>query len=236
MIAATAAAALAWTRRRPARAGAFAALALVKPQLVLLLPALFLVRRSWRALATFAAGCVLLVVLSLATFGPAACLAWVRILAPWAFAGRTNFPVDTQSQFSLRGLIQLLGVPLAFQLVVLAVGLLALAAVLLRARADPRLELALAIVGSVALSPYQHAHDLSLLIVPGLLLGGALPVLRHRRLGAGILFAGWIALELLVLAPVLTAVAVVATAVYLAWECLAAPAPATHEGPAVAVA
>jgi hypothetical protein len=228
MIAATAAAALAWTRRRPGRAGAFAALALVKPQLVLLLPALFLVRRSLRALTTFGGGCVLLVLLSLAAFGPAACLTWVRILAPWAFAGRINFPVDTQAQFSLRGLIQLLGVPLAFQLVVLAVGLLALAAVLLRARADPRLELALAIVGSIALSPYQHAHDLALLIVPGLLLGGALPVLRHRRLGAGILFAGWIGLELLVLAPVLTAVAIVAATVYLAWECLAAPAPATR--------
>jgi glycosyl transferase family 87 len=234
MIAATAAAALAWTRRRPARAGVFAALALVKPQLVLLLPALFVVRRSGRAVAAFSAGCVLLVLLSLVVFGPSACIAWLRILAPWAFAGQTNFPVDTQAQFSLRGLLQLVGVPLALQLLVLALGLLALAAVLLRARADPRLEVALAIVGSMALSPYQHAHDLALLIVPGLLLGGALPVLRNRRLGAGVLLAGWIGLELLIFAPLLTALAIVGVTGYLAWECLAGQAPATRERPVVA--
>jgi hypothetical protein len=234
MIAATAAAALAWSKRRPARAGAFAALALVKPQLVLLLPALFLVRRSWRAVAAFSAGCVFLVLLSLVAFGPSACLAWLRILAPWAFAGRTNFPVDTQAQFSLRGMLQLVGVPLALQLVVLAIALLALAAVLLRARADPRLEVALAIAGSMALSPYQHAHDLSLLIVPGLLLGGALPVLRNQRLGAGILLAGWLGLELLIFVPILTALAIVAFTGYLAWECLAGSPAATREGSAIA--
>ncbi len=231
MIAATAAAGLAWSRRRDARAGAFAALALVKPQLVLLLPALFLVRRSTQALAAFSAGCVLLVLLSLVAFGPAACLAWLRILAPWAFAGQTNFPVDTQAQFSLRGLLQLAGIPLALQLLVLAIGLLAVAVVLLRAHADPRLELALAVVGSIALSPYQHAHDLALLIVPGLLLGGALPVLRYRRLGAGVLLAGWLGAELLIFAPALTAVAIVAATVYLAWECLAGNrSPVPREG------
>jgi hypothetical protein len=234
MIAASAAAALAWTRHRAGPAGAYAALALVKPQLVLLLPALFLVRRSWRAVAAFSAGSVLLVLLSLLTFGPSACIAWLRILAPWAFAGRTNFPVDTQAQFSLRGLLLLVGVPLALQLVVLVIGLLALAAVLLVSRADPRLELALAIVGSMAMSPYQHAHDLALLIIPGLLLGGALPVLRHKRLGAGILFAAWLALELLVLAPVLTALAIVVATGYLAWECLAGSSLMVRDGPAVA--
>ena len=97
----------------------------------------------------------------------------------------------------------------------------------------------------MALSPYQHAHDLALLIVPGLLLGGALPVLRHRRLGAGVLLAGWLGLELLVFAPVATAIAIVGAtvflarsclAVYLAWECLVGrPSPAPREGPAVAV-
>jgi hypothetical protein len=209
-------------------------MALVKPQLILLVPALFLVRRSWRAVAAFGGGCVLLVLVSLLAFGPSACLAWLRILAPWAFAGQANFPVDTQAQFSLRGLLQLLSVPLAVQLLVLAAGLLALAGVLLRARTDPRLELSLAIVGSMALSPYQHAHDLALLIVPGLLLAGALPVLRHRRIGAAVLLAGWIGLELLVLAPVLTALAIVVAAVFLAWECLARGPVPKREAPAVA--
>jgi hypothetical protein len=220
MIAAVAAAALAWTAGRATRAGGFAVLALVKPQLVLLLPALFLVRRSWPALAAFTAGSVLLVLLSLATFGLSACVAWLRILAPWAFAGQANFPVDTQAQYSLRGLLQLLGVPLAVQLLLLVLGLLGLAVVLLRSGADPRLEIALAIAGSMALSPYQHAHDLALLIVPGLLLAGALPALRHPRLGAGVLLAGWLGLELLVFVPVATAFAIVGTTLFVAYECL----------------
>ena len=132
MIAAVAAAALAWTAR-PRRAcrrlrGAGARQAAARAPAAGPLPGPPLLA----GVAAFTAGSVLLVLLSLATFGLSACLAWLRILAPWAFAGQANFPVDTQAQFSLRGLLQLLGVPLALQLVVLVLGLLGLAAVLLR--------------------------------------------------------------------------------------------------------
>jgi hypothetical protein len=219
MLAALAAAALAWTRLRPARAGGFAALALVKPQLMLLLPALFLARRSGRALAAFGAGCLLLVAVSLAVFGWQACLEWIRILAPWAFAGGGGFAVDTQDQYSLRGLLQLLGLPLLAQLAVLVALLLGLTALLWRSRADARLQLALALAGSFALSPYQHAHDLSLLLVPGLLLAGALPSIPHPRLGGWLLLAGWLGLELLVLVPLLTALSILVVTAFLAWEC-----------------
>jgi alpha-1,2-mannosyltransferase len=220
MVAAVAAAALAWTTGRQARAGVFAALGLVKPQLVLLLPVLFLVRRSWRAVAAFAGVCAALLAISLLVFGPAACLAWLKILGPWAFGGQINYPVDTQSQFSLRGLLQFVGLPLSLQLVVLAIGFLGVAVVLYRSGADARLQLALAIAGSLALSPYQHAHDLSLMIVPGMLLGGALPILRHPRLGAAFLIAGWLGLELLIYTPLFTALAVVGATAFLAYECV----------------
>jgi hypothetical protein len=220
MLGALAASALAWTRAKAARSAGFAVLALVKPQLMLLLPVLFAVRRSVRAVAAFIAGCLFLVVVSLAVFGLPACLAWLRVLAPWAFGGTADFPVDTQSQYSLRGLLQLLGLPLGVQLALLLLGLAGLAVVLLLSRADPRLELALAIAGSMALSPYQHAHDLVLLLVPGLLLAGALPALRHPSAGAWVLLGAWLGLELLVVAPWLTALAITAATAYLAWECL----------------
>jgi hypothetical protein len=224
-----AATALFWARGREAGAGVAAALALFKPQLMLLVPVLFLVRRSWRALAAFVAVCVGLVALSLLTFGLQACLNWVGILAPWAFGGHAGYPVDAQSHYSLRGLLEPLPLSTSLQLAVLGVGLLALAAVLLRNRADPRLELALAVCGSFALSPYQHAHDLTLLIVPGLLLAGALPTLRHPRIGAALLLGGWVALELLIYAPPITALAIVALTLYLAWECWQGrPAPASE--------
>ena len=45
-----AAAYVAWAHRRMGWAGVFSALALSKPQLVLLIPVLFVARRSWRAL------------------------------------------------------------------------------------------------------------------------------------------------------------------------------------------
>src|SRR5205823_12524409 len=103
----------------------------------------FLVRRGWRAVAAFAAGGLALVILSVAVFGVDACLRWIRILAPWAFAGGGGFAVDTQSRYALRGLLELAGLPLLAQLAVLVAGLGAVAVILARTRADPRLRLAL---------------------------------------------------------------------------------------------
>jgi uncharacterized protein (TIGR03382 family) len=227
MLLALAAAGLAWVRRRPAWAGAFGGLALVKPQLMVLVPALFLVRRSWPAIGAFAGVTAGLALVSVAVFGLRSCLDWLSIVAPWAVSGGGGFAVDTQSRYALRGLLQQLSLPAGPQVAVVVAGLLAIAFVMLRTRADPRLQLALAVAGSVALSLYLHAHDLILLIVPGLLLAGALPTLRHPRLGAAVLVGGWIALELPIYLPQVTALAVVALTVYLAWECWRArPAPA----------
>src|SRR5947207_15702629 len=60
-----AAAYTAWARGRLGWAGVFSALALSKPQLLLLIPVLFIARRSWRALGAFAATIAVLAGVSL---------------------------------------------------------------------------------------------------------------------------------------------------------------------------
>ena len=64
-----AAAYVAWARGRHGWAGIFSALALAKPQLLLLIPVLFLARRAWRALAGFAAALIALGAISVAGLG-----------------------------------------------------------------------------------------------------------------------------------------------------------------------
>src|SRR5438128_7336325 len=64
-----AAAYAAWARGRYGLAGALSALALAKPQLLLLIPILFLARRAWRALGGFAAVLTAPGVISVIGFG-----------------------------------------------------------------------------------------------------------------------------------------------------------------------
>ena len=104
----------------------------------------------------------------------------------------------------------------------LAAALVAVAVILYRSRAGARLQLALALTASFALSPYQHGHDVSLLVAPGLLLAGALPELRRPRLGAAALAIAWVGGELLVRAPIATATSVVLATAYLAYEAVIA--------------
>src|SRR5579864_154414 len=59
----------AWARGRIGIAGALTALALSKPQLLLLVPVLFITRRAWRALGGFAGVLLALGAISIAGFG-----------------------------------------------------------------------------------------------------------------------------------------------------------------------
>src|SRR6202011_1499037 len=79
-----AAAYTAWARGRPGWAGVFSALALSKPQLLLLIPVLFVARRAWRALAGFAGTVLALGLLSVATFGFDAVVDYVGTVGSWA--------------------------------------------------------------------------------------------------------------------------------------------------------
>jgi len=83
-----AAAYAAWARGRYGMAGAFSALALAKPQLLLLIPILFLARRAWRALAAFAGVLAGLGLISVAGFGIGPVTTYLTTVGTWAATGR----------------------------------------------------------------------------------------------------------------------------------------------------
>jgi GT2 family glycosyltransferase len=167
-----AAAYAAWARGRHGWAGVFSALALAKPQLLLLIPVLFLARRAWRALAGFVVVVAGLGVVSVAAFGFSAVRAYLGAVGTWAIGGRLpsggELVYTDTAVYSLRNIIDALpGVGQAVTLAVLVL-LLALVALSLSWRPDkPRLDFALAVAASLVLSPHQNVHDLALLVIPG---------------------------------------------------------------------
>jgi len=162
----------AWSRGRAGWAGLLSALAFSKPQLLLLIPVLFITRRSWRAMAGFAGGVLALALVSVAGFGFNPVLEYVSSVGAWAIGGQ--LPTHGQAVYtdtavySLRHILEILpggGKVIAFAILV---GLLALVAVSLSWRPDkPRLDFALAVAASLVLSPHQNVHDLALLVIPG---------------------------------------------------------------------
>ncbi len=197
-----AAAYVAWARGRLGWAGIFSALALAKPQLLLLIPVLFLARRAWRALAGFAGVLFGLGVISVVGLGIAPVIDYLRALGAWAIGG--TLPTNGQiaytdpAVYSLKNILQALPGGGTTALVLLLL-LLALAALSLSWRPDkPRLDFALAIAASLVLSPHQNVHDLALLVIPGfaladLALGGEL---RWPRAATVVLVVSYAALNM----------------------------------------
>src|SRR5204862_2398219 len=83
-----AAAYAAWAKGRYGMAGALSALALAKPQLLLLIPVLFIARRSWRALAAVAGTLAWLGLVSIAGFGVSPVITYLTSVGTWAITGR----------------------------------------------------------------------------------------------------------------------------------------------------
>ncbi|GAC1683247.1 MAG: hypothetical protein PVS2B1_02130 [Candidatus Dormibacteraceae bacterium] len=167
-----AAAYVAWSRGRDGWAGIFSALALAKPQLLLLIPVLFLTRRAWRALAGFLGVVAALGIVSVIGFGLAAVLTYLGAVGAWAIGGKlpaSGELVYTDTAFySLRNILDALPVGGKGVGLVILVVLLAFVALSLSWRPDkPRLDFALAVAASLVLSPHQNLHDLALLIIPG---------------------------------------------------------------------
>jgi GT2 family glycosyltransferase len=169
-----AAAYVAWCRGRHGWAGIFSALALAKPQLLLLIPVLFVARRAWRALAGFGGVVAALGLISLIGFGFGPVVGYLNSVGAWALGG--SLPTGGQlvytdtAVYSLRNILQALPGGGTAALVILLF-LLALVALSLSWRPDkPRLDFALAIAASIVLSPHQNVHDLALLVIPGLAL------------------------------------------------------------------
>ncbi len=220
---------LAWARGRMGWAGIFTGLALAKPQLLLLIPVLFVTRRAWRAVAGFAGVIGALAVVSIAGFGFGPVAGYVSAVGRWAIGG--SLPTNGQivytdtAVYSLRNILEAVpGGGKAVALVVLIL-LLALVALSLSWRPDkPRLDFALAIAASLVLSPHQNVHDLALLVIPGfaladLALSGQL---RWPRVAALVLVFAYAAINLtLALDLWSAAVGALAIAAYLTVERMA---------------
>ena len=224
-----AAAYTAWARGRPGWAGIFSGLALAKPQLLLLVPVLFIARRSWRALAGFGAVIAALGAVSVAGFGLGPVLGYVNAVGQWAIGG--SLPTNGQivytdtAVYSLRNVLEAVpggGKGLALAILVI---LLALVALSLSWRPDkPRLDFALAIAASLVLSPHQNIHDLALLVIPGFALADLALAgkLRWPRVAALVLVFAYGAINLtLALDLWSAAVGAITIAAYLTVERMA---------------
>ncbi|HUE66666.1 MAG TPA: glycosyltransferase 87 family protein [Candidatus Acidoferrum sp.] len=219
----------AWARGRIGLAGALSALALSKPQLLLLIPVLFITRRAWRALAGFVGVLLALGAVSVAGFGFGPVLDYLGAVGTWAVTGHlpnTGQLVYTDpAVYSLRNVLEAVpggGKVVAFVILVL---LLALVALSLSWRPDkPRLDFALAVAASLVLSPHQNVHDLALLIIPGFALADlALDgQLRWPHAAVAVLFFAYAAINLtLTINFWSAAVGALALAGYLAVERMA---------------
>ena len=198
-----AAAYAAWARGKNGLAGALSALALAKPQLLLLIPVLFIARRAWRALAAFAGVLAGLGLVSVLAFGIGPVITYLGSTGTWAFTGRlpnTGQLVYTDpAVYSLRNILELIpGGGKAVAFVILLV-LLALVALSLSWRPDkPRLDFAVATAASLVLSPHQNVHDLALLVIPGFALAdlALARVLRWPYAAVAVLFFAYAAVNL----------------------------------------
>jgi GT2 family glycosyltransferase len=192
-----------WARGRYALAGALSALALSKPQLLLLIPILFIARRAWRALAAFAGVLLALGVVSVAGFGLGPVMTYVTVVGRWAITGQlpntAHLIYTDPAIYSLRAILD--AIPGGGQVValVILVLLLAFVALSLSWRPDkPRLDFALAIAASLVLSPHQNVHDLALLVIPGFALADLALAgqLRWPHAAAAVLFFAYAAIDL----------------------------------------
>ena len=221
-----AAAYAAWAKGRLGWAGAFGALALAKPQLLLLIPVLFVARRAWRALAAFGGVALGLAILSVATFGTTAAVDYVDEVGAWAIGGKLptkgELVYTDSALYSLRTVLENApGGGKAVALVILIL-LLVLVALSLSWRPNkPRLDFALAIAASLVLSPHQNVHDLALLVIPGfaaadLALAGQL---RWPTAAAVVLVASYAAINLTLAVSLWSAAAgALSIAIYLTLE------------------
>jgi GT2 family glycosyltransferase len=220
---------VAWAKGRYGMAGALSALALSKPQLLLLIPILFLARRAWRALAAFAGVLVALGVISVAGFGLGPVITYLTSVGTWAVTGHlpnTGQLVYTDpAVYSLRNILEAIpggGKVVAFTILIL---LLALVALSLSWRPDkPRLDFALAIAASLVLSPHQNVHDLALLVIPGFALADLALAgqLRWPHVAVAVLFFAYAAIDLTLAVNFWSAaVGALAVAAYLTVERMA---------------
>jgi hypothetical protein len=163
-----------------AQAGAWAALGLFKPQLFFILPIVFLASRKWRALLAYSGVAAALALASLALVGMDGLVAWARIIVEFEPANAARL---AGRMYSFKAFFDVLlpeqshialGLAVACSLAVLA----ALFRVWSTPRAlshDVRLRWIFTMLVVLLVDPHLLDYDLTILVLPGLLMIGLLP-------------------------------------------------------------
>lgn len=147
------------TSNRYAAGVAFAIIASIKPQLAIMLPALMLFRKDWRAIGASALAFALFVAASVVAFGTSAWLAWFGSMGDYQnwliLSGIIEATVSPAAVAASHGLP-----PLPFMVAGAALGLW----VVYRCRrAEPLAMTAAAGAGSLLASPYALTYDLAVI-------------------------------------------------------------------------
>ena len=182
-------------------AGGLLALGLFKFHLVLPFVVVLLLRKQRRVVLGFAAGAVLLALISLGMVGSQGAVSYAGFLLQMnqgAFepAGAELWGIHSEMMPNARGLLFTLaaGLPRGVALGLLA--LLSLAALLAAAwawrpgtipdKSEKGLQFSVALVVTLMVSYHLHLHDLTLLILPAVFLVESAPLLQHRWAGLGL--------------------------------------------------
>jgi hypothetical protein len=161
------------------RAGAWAALGLFKPQLFLVLPIVFAAGRRWRALFVYCGVASALGLASLVLVGPDGAAAWAHIIVGFEPANAAKL---AGRMYSLKAFFDVLlpeqtGVALGLSLICS----LAVLALVIRVwhvpgafRHDLPLRWVLTMLAALLVDPHLLDYDLTVLVLPGLLIVGTL--------------------------------------------------------------
>ena len=164
---------LRWDWERPTwRSAVAVALMLLKPHLFAVVLLLMLIRRS-SSIALLGAGAVSVLAAAVA-FGPAVWLRWPSLVVPTASGTAEGWLTGHADRLALGGQLEALGLPSVAVAILLLAAVLAVALVLAWRGPQRPAALAVAVVASVLLSPHLNAHDLVLLLLPGIYVLGRL--------------------------------------------------------------
>lgn len=210
-----------WSRRQDDhRSGTAALLTLARPHLVVLLPVLYLVRRSWRNLAAFAVATAAIALVTLPLVGFSSWVEYAKVLLPGIEHGNVGFANAQQAPFGLRGLVEAVAGASPLD-VALPIALLAAIAVLVGARPSaPLLDFGLVTVASLDASLHMNIHDLTLLLVGMVPTAAALTRgdSRHPALGWIAVGACYVLADAALFNPLLGAIGMQLLLAYLVLE------------------
>lgn len=222
-------------RRHDGLAGLLLALGMYKPQLFVMLGPLLLLERRWRCLGVWALGTGGLVLIGGLLYGFQAFGAWLALLRSPLFQGEEVRQAG--KYFSWQPFwIHLLGpTPLATALALgcMALTLLGLAWCWRRQREDPALRYAVAICGLLLIGPHTPVYDLTLLLIPGLIITDRLArqaAQQHQSIRLTLLLL-YVALLFSLTPELRSAVVITPLIALLAWQAARLPSASVAVAP-----